>query len=152
MPTMRNPALVGVQSAGPSDDVILDVSYLVICSPLQRHLAAHGLVFEEQITIIGEDAAAAAADLVLATVPPERIEVSAGTDPLEIPRQRTLTVPRSSLREDRGVGRDDIDARIDVVAIGPPIGDLSTITPEISLSPATPWIMRPQNEGEATGQ
>ncbi len=133
MPTVTNPALSAIEHAGSGNDVTLEISYVAVFSPLERHLAAHGLVFEEHVSIFGEDMGRSA-DLVLHNLPPEPIDVSAGTTPLRVPRRRILTVTRQSLREDRGLGSDEIDARIDIVAVGLPAAIVTAMTPQLSLT------------------
>lgn len=134
MPTVNSPSLVLIQQTVDTADVTLEVSYVGVFSPLERHLATHGLVFEEHISIIGEDMGVAA-DLTLHTLPPESIDVSAGTAPLRIQRRRTVVVRRESLDEDRDLmGHDEIDARIDILAIGLPSAIVTAMTPELSLS------------------
>jgi hypothetical protein len=138
MPAITNPLLACIETTDSPRHVTLEVSYQADFSPLERHLASNGLIFEERITIIGEDIGTIA-DLVLHTLPPENISVSAGTTPLRISRQRTLSVSRASLREDRGLGNDEIDARIEIVAIGLPAAIVTATTPELKLSAASAW-------------
>ena len=133
MPTVCNPVLTCVQRAGFDETVVLNISYEVTFSPIERYLAAHGLSFEELITIVGEDPGVGG-DLVLHVLPTEQIWVSDGPEPAAITRRRKLTVPRNSLREDGWPFNDEIDARIDVVAVGMPLPVTSVTTREISLA------------------
>jgi hypothetical protein len=132
MPLIDEPALTCVQHAESTGTVELEVAYVATFSPIERYLVAHGLSFEEHITIVGEDPGAGG-DLVLHVLPTKEILVSDGPDPVAIARRRKLTVPRGSLREDGWPFNDEIDARIDVVAVGMPLQVTSVTTREISL-------------------
>ena len=133
MPTVCNPVLTCVQQAGIGEAVVLNISYEVTFSPIERYLAAHGLSFEEHITIVGEDPGSGG-ELVLHVLPTEQIWVSDGLEPVAVVRRRNLTVPRNSLREDGWPFNDEIDARIEVVAVGMPLPVTSVTTREISLA------------------
>jgi hypothetical protein len=138
MPTLSDATLSCLEVAGAQQSICLEISYSVLFSPLERFLAANGLVFEERITIWGEDPGASA-DVALHVLPPTQIDIQHGEGPLRVPRSRTLVVSRSSLREDRGFGNDELDARIELVAVGLPQPLVSVVTPEISLTAASAW-------------
>jgi hypothetical protein len=140
MVRLDNATVACIRSQGSTDDVTLVVSYNATFGPVERHLAAHGLVFEERITVIGEDPGRAT-DLVLHEFPVETIPVTAGTEPLTVRRQRTMTVGRVSLREDfEPFAHDEIDCRIDVAAIGLPTPLVSVTTPELVLPAPEPFL------------
>src|SRR5688500_17808015 len=120
MPRIDEPALTCVQHAESTGTVELEVAYEVTFSPIERYLVAHGLSFEEHITIVGEYPGSGW-DLVLHVRPTEQIWVSDGLEPVAVARRRKLTVPRNSLREDGWPFNDEIDARIEVVAVGMPL-------------------------------
>ena len=132
MPLIDEPTLTCVQHAESAGHVELEVAYVATFSPIERYLAAHGLSFEERITIVGEDPGVGG-DLVLHVLPTEQIWMSDGPEPVSVARRRKLTVPRNSLREDGWPFNDEVDARIDVVAVGMPLPVTSVTTQEISL-------------------
>ena len=83
-------------------NVTIRVTYNVVFSQLERHLAQHGLRFVESIRVIGEDAGTATDQTLLPNngFPSEFIPVMSVPAGQPILRNRTITVPRSNLRED----------------------------------------------------
>lgn len=111
------------------DNVTIRVTYNAVFSPLERHLAAKGLIFQERIQVIGEDVGTAT-DQILRTFPLVNISVSEGAGYLTVPRDREITVPRALLQEDTGLGdADEIRCKIEITPIGMP-AVVSAFTPE----------------------
>jgi hypothetical protein len=112
-----------------NNDVTVDVTYNATFSPIDRFLGSNGLVFQERITVVGEDAGTAT-DVNLHTFPFQNIAVSAGGAPLVVPRTRSITKPRGTFQEDSAAGdNDEIDCRIEIVPIGLP-ATVSGTTPQ----------------------
>lgn len=110
------------------------VTYDANFTAFERHLAHLGLVFRERIRVIGVDPPGSTTGTGLANFPAETIPVTDGGTPQSIPRNRTLTVPRSSLEEDPGPDTDEIRCRIRIAAIGlPPLETPDAFTPERDL-------------------
>jgi hypothetical protein len=130
MPTISRSNLA---FAYQDDRVTLDVTYSVTFSALERYLAQHGLVFQERITIIGEDPGTMA-DVVLHVLPTEPIEIPSGTTELEVSHRRTVVVSRASLREDSIVSNDEISCLIELQAVGLPRELTTSKTPEVTLA------------------
>lgn len=114
------------------DKVTINVKYNVVFNTLERHLAANGLVFQERIRVIGQDAGTTT-DQVLHTFSVQHIPVNAGIGALTVPRDRSLTVSRASLQEDRGLGdADEIHCSIEIAPLGLP-SLITDSTPEQTL-------------------
>ena len=106
-------------------DTRIDVTYTVIFSEFERHLAHLGLVFRDRIRVIGVDPAGSRTGTVLANFGAQDIPVTDGNGPQRFDydnnHTRSLTVPRSLLQEDPGSGDpDEILCRIRIAAIGLP--------------------------------
>ena len=87
----------------------------------ERHLAGLGLVFQEQIAVIGVDPAGSTTGTVLTNFPNANLPVTDGGVTQTIARNISKTVTRASLQEDSGLGDDDeIRCRIRIAAIGLP--------------------------------
>lgn len=104
-------------SSPDGTNAVLDVSYSVQQSALERFLGDAGLGFEECIEIVG-GGADGAADQVLHTFPSQLVIFDLGE--LVATRSRSLTVPRpdhperlSARVEVRYVGLDTVPARAD---------------------------------------
>jgi hypothetical protein len=109
-------------------NVTVDVTYNAVFSPLERHLAANGLVFQERISVTGVDPPGATTGTTLHNFPVQNLPVTAGVVPQVIARNRSLVVTRASLQEDAGLGdADEIRCRIEVRPVGLPetIADFS---------------------------
>jgi hypothetical protein len=99
----------------------INVKYNVVFTVFERHLAHLGLVFQEQIAVIGVDPPGSTTGAVLTSFPNAPLPVTDGTTPQTIARNLSKTVLRASLQEDSGVGDDDeIRCRIRIAAIGLP--------------------------------
>jgi hypothetical protein len=129
MPTTNNRTQT---LATVGSNVMIRVTYNAVFSPLERHLAANGLIFRERIQVIGEDPGTAT-DLLLHNFPLENIPVPAGVVPPIVSRNRSITVPRASLQEDPGLGdADEIRCSIEITPIGLPTV-ITNFTPEGTL-------------------
>lgn len=101
--------------------VTVKVTYNAQFSPLERHMAASGLVFEERITVLGVDPPGSTTGTPLHYFPAQNLPVTAGAGWQTIPRNRSLTVTRASLQEDAGLGDDDeIRCKVEIRPIGLP--------------------------------
>ena len=137
MPTTNNRNLTLTPSGtGFTDNVAVNVRYNAVFSPLERHLAANGLVFQERIAVLGVDGPATT---LLFTFPIATIPVTTGTTPQTIPRNRTVNVPRNDLIEDRVEGPegpifpgDEIRCRIEITPLGLPV-PVTAVTDDESL-------------------
>jgi hypothetical protein len=99
----------------------IDVTYNAVFSEFERHLAGLGLVFQEQIGVIGVDPAGATTGTVVTNFANQTIPVTDGVGSQTIARSRSRTVTRALLNEDAGLGDDDeIRCRIRIAAIGLP--------------------------------
>lgn len=102
-------------------DTTINVTYNAVFSPLERFLAANGLVFEERISVIGVDPPGATTGTTLSNFAVQNLPVTAGVVPQTIARNRSLTVTRASLQEDAGLGdNDEIRSRIVIRPVGLP--------------------------------
>ena len=107
----------------------IEVKYNAVFSPLERHLAANGLIFQERIAVIGVDPP----DSTLHNFPVQNLPVTAGAVQQTIARNRSMTVTRASLQEDAGLGdADEIRCKIVIRPVGLPseiadFSDLETI-------------------------
>lgn len=99
----------------------INVTYNAVFSVFERHLAGLGLVFQEQIAVIGIDPPGATTGTVLTSFPNTILGVTDGAVPQTIARNVSRTVTRASLQEDSGLGdNDEIRCRIRIAAIGLP--------------------------------
>lgn len=99
----------------------INVTYNAVFSPLERFLAANGLVFEERISVIGVDPPGDTTGTTLSNFAVQNLPVTAGVVPQTIARNRSLTVTRASLQEDAGLGdNDEIRSRIVIRPVGLP--------------------------------
>jgi len=106
----------------------INVTYNAVFSVLERRLAGLGLVFREQIAVIGIDPPSSTTGTVLTSFPNTTLAVTDGAAPQTIPRNVSRTVLRVSLQEDTGLGDDDeIRCRIQIAAIGLP----PAVTPNV---------------------
>ena len=124
---------------GTDDNVAVNVRYNIVFSPLERHLAANGLVFQERISVL--EVGDPTTIFLFTFLPIESIPVSAGTVPQTITRNRTMNVLRSDLIDDvRVLGGeiislgDEIRCRIEITPIGLPV-PTSALTDEEKLRP-----------------
>ena len=132
MVEVRYPSFTCTQHRGSNDEVTIDVSYVAIFSPIERFLANHGLVFEEQIEVYGDDWGRGF-DQILTQFPTQPLLVIDGCEPLKIHRNRSLTVGRQVLREDNGWSNDELVVRITLIAVGWPSPRVTVTTRELSL-------------------
>ena len=141
MPTINNPNLTLTPSGlGEEDNVAVNVRYNVVFSPLERHLAANGLVFRERISVLEVDLGGTTS--LFTFLPIENIlGMTAGTTPQTITRNRTMNVLRGDLINDvRVLGSeiislgDEIRCRIEITPIGLPV-PTSALTDEERLRP-----------------
>jgi hypothetical protein len=141
MPTIRDRHLT-LTASRPEliDNVAVNVSYKAVFTPLERYLAANGLVFEERIVVLGMDLNVATA---LFSFPRENIPVSLGTTPLTVTRNRTMSVTRANLIEDKPrlnpdgsltYETDEICCRIEINPIGLPTS-IDGLTNQVWLAP-----------------
>ncbi len=99
----------------------INVTYNAVFSPLERHLASNGLVFQERISVIGVDPPGATTGTTLHNFAVQNLPVTAGAGSQTIARNRSITVTRASLQEDAGLGDDDeIRCKIVIRPIGLP--------------------------------
>jgi hypothetical protein len=103
------------------NNVTINVTYNAIFSVFERRLAGLGLVFRENIAVIGIDPAGANTGTVLDSINFENpnLAVTDGAAPQTIPRNVSVTVPRERLQEDAD-GTDEIRCRIQIEAVGLP--------------------------------
>lgn len=108
----------------------INVTYNATFSPFERFLAANGMVFREQITVIGVDPPGGTTGTILATFGYVILPVTAGAVPQTIARNRSMTVSRSSLQEDPAPGdNDEIRCRVEIVPVGFP-ATVSALSPQ----------------------
>ena len=140
MPTTNSRNLTLTPSGVNSEDnVAINVRYNAVFSPLERHLAANGLVFQERISVLEVDPGST--KVLFTLLPLENIPVTAGTTPQTVLRNRTMNVQRSDLVDDvqiiNGEPRsrgDQIRCRIDITPVGLPI-PISELTDQENLKP-----------------
>lgn len=102
-------------------DTTINVTYNAVFTAFERHLAALGMVFQEQIAVIGVDPAGSTTGTVLTNFPNASLPVTDGPVQQVIARNVSKTVTRASLQEDAGLGdNDEIRCRIRIAAIGLP--------------------------------
>lgn len=142
MPTVNSPNLTLTITSGQGADanVAVNVRYNVVFSPLERHLGANGLVFRERISVLEVDPGST--KVLFTLLPIENIQVTAGTTPQTIARNRTMNVLRSDLIDDvRLIGGelvslgDEIRCRIEITPLGLP-DPISVLTDEEKLGSA----------------
>jgi hypothetical protein len=118
MTTIINPSLT-LTTVGPNTTI--EVQYTAQFTVFERRLAGLGLVFREQISVIGIDPPGGTTGSVINQFPFQNLPVTDGAVVQTIPRVRTLTVPRASLQEDSAAGDDDeIRCRINIASVGFP--------------------------------
>ncbi|MFM9949074.1 MAG: hypothetical protein ACKV1O_14125 [Saprospiraceae bacterium] len=100
------------------DDVTIQVTYNVVFTQLEHHLASNGLRFAEYIRVIGEDSGTSS-DRTLRNFTPMWIPVTSEPAGQTIERSRAITVPRTSLWEDND-NVSEIRCRIQIVPLGFP--------------------------------
>jgi hypothetical protein len=99
----------------------IEVTYNAVFSVFERHLAGLGLVFQEQIAVIGIDPPGSVTGTVLANFPTQVLPVTDGVAQQVIARTRSITVARASLQEDPALGdNDEIRCRIRIASVGIP--------------------------------
>ena len=140
MPTTNNHNLTLTPSGlGAEDNVAVNVRYNVVFSPLERHLAANGLVFQERISVleIGDPVTR----VFFTILPRENIPVTAGTTSQTIARNRTMNVQRGDLIDDVGLVNgehrslgDEIQCKIEIIPLGLPV-PITALTDEERLRP-----------------
>jgi hypothetical protein len=112
MPSLSVPQLTVTLSG---TNVTITVSYAGTWSFFERFLGENGLVFREDIEIIGEDAGSGD-DVVL-----HKFSMTLGpSSSLSFTRNPSFTVSRQSLQEDIGSDNDEITCRVTVTPIGMP--------------------------------
>ena len=114
MPSLSVPQLAVTLSG---TDVRITVSYDGSWTVVDRFLWDNGLVFREDLEIIGEDAGTGG-DLVLHKL---STIIGPGGSGLAFTRNPSFTVTRASLQEDVGSDADEITCRVTVTPIGLPI-------------------------------
>ena len=112
MPSMTKPVLTLTLSGS---NVTIKVTYTIVFTPFERFLATSGLIFREEIRVIGEDPGVA-------------------TDILPIARNRSITVSRASLQEDVGSDNDELSCMVTVTPIGLPTQPITLSSAEQSLA------------------
>jgi hypothetical protein len=106
--------------------VTIRVRYTAGFSPFERHLANLGLIFRERIRVFGVDPPGSTTGTRLHDFPAQDLPVTNGTTTQTIQRDRQITVSRSSLQEDIGLGdNDEIRCRIRIAALGLPPAETS---------------------------
>ncbi len=112
MPSLTVPQLAVTLSG---TNVTINVTYTAVFTLFELFLAANGLIFREEIRIIGEDPGVGT-DVVLHTLPIENVSATSSG----APRSRSITVSRQSLQEDIGSDNDEITCEVTVTPIGLP--------------------------------
>ena len=118
MPTTnnRNFTLTTVDS-----NVTVNVTYNVVFTAFERHLAGLGMAFQERIRVLGVDPAGSTTGTVLHSFPVQNLPVTDGSGTQTITRNRSISVSRASLQEDPAAGdADEILCRIEIAAVGLP--------------------------------
>lgn len=119
MPTVSSAELTLTPQA--VNDVVINVKYNVTFNVFERRLAALGLVFREQIRVLGVDPPGSTTGQGLASFPFSALPVTDGGVAQTIARDVSKTVPRVSLQEDPlPDDRDEIRCSIQIVAYGLP--------------------------------
>ncbi len=102
-------------------NVTVKVKYNAKFTTFERRLAGLGMVFRERINVLGLDPDNGTTGDLLERFPIETIPVTDGNGTQVLARNRSITVPRSTLQEDPGLGDTDaIRCRIEIVALGLP--------------------------------
>jgi hypothetical protein len=131
MASMNNRNLT-LQEEG--SNVTITVSYNVTFTPLELHLAAHGLRLRDRITVIGVDPEGGFTGTLLHTFPAQEFQPVNGT------RSHTITKTRASLNEDTEFfDHDEIRARIVLRAVGLPTPLVDQFTDQEVLEEAFPF-------------
>jgi hypothetical protein len=118
MTTIINPSLT-LTTVGPNTTI--DVQYTAEFTVFERRLAGLGLVFQEQIFVIGIDPPGGTTGSVITQFPTQTLPVTDGVVPQQIARVRSLVVLRASLQEDPALGdNDEIRCRINIASVGLP--------------------------------
>jgi hypothetical protein len=125
-------------NVGTNTDRRVDVTYTAHFSKLERNLAGLGMIFQEEIVLIGVDPPGSTTGSFLqnVTVGGGIIPVTAGNDEQAVRRQHTRIVSRASLNEDPGTitaDDDEIRCRIRILAIGLPLASTDTFTVQRTL-------------------
>jgi hypothetical protein len=124
MPRVRNAKLTLPQNGA---SVIINITYDVVFSEFERHLARLGLAFQEEISLIGVDPPGGRTGFqVLSTL--RSIPVSDGAGELSVHRIFSTPFSRNSLDEDPSPSpflgpdfdADEYRGRIRILAIGLP--------------------------------
>ena len=105
------------------DTVTVSVTFNAVFTPFERQLAGLGMVFHEDLDVLGIDPPGSLTGSLLAAFPRRNFAVTVGAGAQTIARSVQLALPRTTLQEDTGVGdTDEIRVRIRVHAIGlPPV-------------------------------
>lgn len=103
-------------------NVTIGVTYTATFTEFERSLANLGLRFRERIRVIGIDPPGGFNGTILpVSFGSTTLPVTPGPGPLSIPRNRTVTVPRSVLQEDTAPGdADEIRCEIIIEPVGMP--------------------------------
>jgi hypothetical protein len=117
MTTILNPTLTLITVGA---NTTIQVTYTAEFTVFERHLVGLGLVFREQIAVIGIDPPNSLTGFVLTSFPAQILPVNDGVVVQVIPRVRDLIVPRLALQEDAVGDPDEIRCRINIAAIGLP--------------------------------
>lgn len=119
MPSILNANLTLTQVG---TDVRIDITYDLRFTRLETNLSALGMVFTEQVEVIGVDPEGSTTGKHLAFVAVGRIELPPINDAQTLHRAFTRTVPRATLDEDPDMiaqNADEIRGRIRVLGHGP---------------------------------
>ena len=117
MAEVENPNLSLTTTDG---NTTIRVTYEAVFTEFERNLADLGMNFHHHINVIGVDPAGGTEGTTLANFPLTNFAVTAGTGEQRIPRDHSLTVPRSSLQEDTGGDTDEIKCKVRIHAKGLP--------------------------------
>jgi hypothetical protein len=102
-------------------NVTINVTYTAQASQLERFLVANGMAIQERITVIGIDPPGGITGTTITFMPTQTLPVTGGAGPLNLARNRTITVTRAVLQEDAGVGdADEVRCKIELRPIGLP--------------------------------
>jgi hypothetical protein len=97
----------------------INVKYTASFQQFDRKLVGLGLRFVEKIRVLDDDAPAFN---TLHNFPAQFVPVTDGGGSQAIPRDRSITVPRSSLQGDPGLGdADEIRCRVTIEPVGMPV-------------------------------
>ena len=105
-------------------DVKVEVTYRAIFSPFERRLAGLGMIFLEQLAVLGVDPPGSTTGRLLTVFPPtEPLPVTDGDTVQKIDRRLSIIVPRAVLDEDPDIllrDPDEIRCRIRIRSVGLP--------------------------------